>query len=199
MEQVRVHDLAPNLSRRSSRSGFSLTQTLVALALIGILGGLAVPRWTLAGRKQALILEGKSLRAFFQEARAYGVKKNLQVGIRFDPSAGSSLLFEDRNGNGAPDAGEAVRTVPFGKGIEIGIAPGGPTQGPAGLAAPASGLAGAWAQAWTAPADMPAAPPAGGLFLRHQRLRVFAICLHVTAASQQVALSLWDGRSWIAL
>lgn len=180
------------------QAGITQVQLLVSIVILGILGGTAVSKWSQAGRKQALILQGKTLRAFFQAAKAHGVKKSLQVGIRCDAAANACGLFEDRNANGLADAGETVRSEAFSNGIAIGIAQNGPASGPGGLSAPASGLAGAWTQAWTAPVDL-AAPAPGALYLRHGRLPILTVCLYARAGSQQASLALWNGKEWVDL
>lgn len=180
-------------------NGFSLAQVLVSIAVLGVLGGLAVSRWAQTGRRQALILEGKTLRSFLQEARAYGAKKNLQVGVKFDASGSGYRLFEDRDGDGALDNGEAVRTLALGKGIAFGIAANGPATGPDLASVPASGLAGSWATAWTAPIDLGTAPSQGGLYLRHSQLPRVCVNLRLPAGSREYIVSMWNGSAWVGL
>jgi type II secretory pathway pseudopilin PulG len=180
----------------ASSRGFSLMQVVVALVILGLLGSLTVSKWTKSTRKQALIGEGRSLRAVFQEARAYGVKKNVQVGLRFDTAGQSLRLFEDRDLDGALDSGEEVKVMKLGKGIRIGLPAAGPGSGPGNIAAPSSGLSGSWAQAWTASLDLSAAPAAGAVYLSHDLLPTYTLCLYGTAGSQPSLAAWWDGTSW---
>lgn len=184
---------------RSSSRGFSLVQVVAALVILGLLGGLAVSKWTRATRKQALMGEGRSLRAIFQEARAYGVKKNVQVGLQFDAAGNALRLFEDRDLNGALDAGEEVKMVKLGKGIHFGLPSPGPSSGPDNIAAPTSGLGGSWAQAWTASLDLSAAPSAGAVYLSHDLLPNVTLCLYGAAGSQPCLAAWWDGDAWNTL
>jgi hypothetical protein len=183
----------------SAESGFSLAQVAIAVAILGILGAMATAQWTRYGRKQALIGECRSILAFLHEARAYGAKKSLPVGVAFDRRDNVLRLFEDRNANGALDAGEAVRTFALTHGLRVGLPPDGPAAGPWGRAVPASGLEGAWARAWTASDDPSAAPIAGSLFLYQNRLDRFTVCIAETAASRVNTAFLWSGTAWIGL
>lgn len=171
-------------------------QVMLAVVVLGILGGLAVSKWTQATRKQALIGEGRSLRAVFQEARAYGVKKNRQVGLQFDTDGKALHLFEDRDLNGTLDAGEKVKTVKLGQGIRIGLPSPGPDSGPDNMALPASGLGGSWSQAWTASLDLSVAPSAGAVYLSHDLLPTLTLCVYGKAGSQPSLAAWWDGKTW---
>jgi type II secretory pathway pseudopilin PulG len=171
-------------------------QLLVAIVILGVLGVMSVVKWTEFSRKQVLLGEGKSLLSFLQEARAYGLKKDLQVGVKFDAAAGLCTLFEDRNSNGSLDSSEAVRSMKLERGVGIGLADAGPTSGPGGLAAPVSGLTGTWTQGWIAPREMAQVPSAGAVYLRQAQLSTKTVCVYGVATSRQNQASLWDGQAW---
>lgn len=185
--------------REPVQAGFTLVQIAVGLAILGILGGLAVSKWSQFSRKQALMGEGKNLLAFMQEARSYGAKKSMQVGISCEVAGQSCWIFGDANVNGIMDAGEGVRQLKLSHGIGFGLASSGPNAGPQNIAAPSTGLGGAWAQAWVAATDLSASPSVGAFYLRHSLLPVFTLCLNGTASSQKIALSLWNGSTWITM
>lgn len=196
METHSSGGLTRNQTISRSNRGFTLIQVAMAVVILGLLGSLAISKWIQATRKQALIGEGRSLRAVFQEARAYGVKKNVQAGLQFDATSKALRLFEDRNRNGVLDAGEAVRSVKLGKGISFGLPSSGPNAGPNNLAAPSSGLVGAWTQAWTASLDLSTLSSSGAVYLRHDLLPTYTLCLYGTTGSQQCQAAWWDGTSW---
>lgn len=181
------------------QTGFTLVQIAMALVVLGILAGLAVSKWSQFSRKQALVAEGKNLLAFMQEGRSYGAKKSLQIGIHFDPSQHTCWLFTDGNRNASMDAGEGIRSLKFSQGITFGLAQSGPSSGPQGVAAPASGIGGNWVQGWIAATDLSVSPSVGAVYLHHSALPVFTLCLNGTAVSQKVALNLWNGSEWIIL
>jgi type II secretory pathway pseudopilin PulG len=179
-----------------AETGFTFLEAILSLVLVGILGAFGVAKLGDFFRRQALVGEGKALLAYLREARAYGAKKGMQVGISFDAAAGSYTLFEDRNGNAALDAGESIRAQALSKNIAFGSAANGPGLGPDGKAVPANGLRGCWASALIYPKDLTVGPDSGVAYLRQVNLKTLTFAIQTVPGDAQFAFSLWDGSTW---
>ena len=171
-------------------------EVIVSLILLGILGAFGAAKLGVFFRRQALVGEGKALVEYLREARAYGAKKGMQVGIAFDAAAGSYTLFEDRNGNSAMDAGESVRAHALAKNIAFGAAADGPSLGPDGKAVPANGLQGRWASALIYPKDLTLGSDSGAAYLRQVNLKTVTFAIQTVPGDAKFAFSLWEGAAW---
>ena len=120
----------------------------------------------------------------------------MQVGIAFNSAAGSYTLFEDRNGNSAIDAGEAIRAQTLAKKIAFGSAVNGPRIGPDGKAVPANGLQGRWASALIFPKDLAVGPDSGVAYLRQADLKTKTFAIQTISGKAKFAFFLWDGSAW---
>lgn len=179
-----------------AENGFTLLEVIVSLILMGILGAFGVAKLGDFFHRQALVGEGKALVAYLREARAYGAKKGMQVGIAFDAAAGTYTLFEDRNGNSALDAGESIRTQALAKNIAFGPAANGPGLGPDGKALPANGLKGCWASALIYPKDLAVGRDSGVAYLRQANLETVTFAIQTIPGDAKFAFSLWEGSEW---
>lgn len=166
------------------------------MILLGILGAFGTAKLSGFFRRQALVGEGKALVEYLREARAYGAKKGMQVGIACNAVSGVYTLFEDRNGNSAIDAGESVRAQRLAKNIAFGSAVNGPGQGPDGNPVPANGLRGSWASALIFPKDMTVGPAAGVAYLRQVDLKTMTFAIQTIPGDAKFAFYLWDGSAW---
>jgi type II secretory pathway pseudopilin PulG len=191
--------IAPKGGTCRGQFGYSLVQLLVAIAVLGVLGGFAVSKWNQFNRMQTLLGEGKALLIFLEEARSYGLKKNKQVGVQFTASGTAYQLFEDKNSSGSMDLGESVRTVQLHRNVSFGMPANPPTSGPQGESLPANGLSGAWIQGWIAPLDLSQSPSIGMACLKQNQLEGYTLCLFGQATTHKGAASLWDGKAWISL
>jgi Tfp pilus assembly protein FimT len=192
--QKQAIGLPPRQSQ--GENGFTFLEAIISLILLGILGAFSVAKLGEFFRRQALVGEGKALVAYLREARAYGAKKGMQVGIAFNAAAGSYTLFEDRNGNSAIDAGESIRSQTLAKDIAFGSAVDGPGTGPDGNAVPASGLQGRWASALIYPKDLTAARDSGVAYLRQVNLKTVTFAIQSVPGEARFAFSQWDGSAW---
>jgi prepilin-type N-terminal cleavage/methylation domain-containing protein len=184
-------------SRRfQAENGFTFIEVIISVILLGIVGAVGVAKLSQFFRRQALVGEGKALVEYLREARAYGAKKGMQVGIAFNADSGSYTLFEDRNGNSAIDAGESVRAHKLAKNIAFGSAVNGPGLGPDGNAVPANGLRGCWASALIYPKDLTAGPDSGVAYLRQVDLKTVTFAIQVIPGDAKFGFSLWEGSAW---
>jgi type II secretory pathway pseudopilin PulG len=191
--------VAANPNSMASQLGFSLVQLLLAVTILGVIGGFAISKWNQFHRKQTLVGEAKALLVFLEEARSFGQKKNKQVGIRFDSSGTAYRLFEDKNGNGSMDNGEAVRNIKLPANVAFGLPESPPSSGPLGQTLATHGLSGAWNGAWIASLDLSTTPSIGEACLKQNQLKAFTVCLYGQATTQKISASLWNGTTWITL
>lgn len=182
-----------------AENGFTFLEVVISAILLGILGAICVVKLSGFFRRQALVGEGKALAAYLREARAYGAKKGMQVGIAFNAAAGSYTLFEDRNGNSAIDAGESIRVHTLSKNIAFGSAANGPGLGPDGNAVPTNGLRGCWASAVIFPKDLTVGPDSGVGYLRQENLNTVTFAIQSLPGNAKVEISLWEGSAWLRL
>lgn len=116
----------PNSYQR--RSGFSLIELMVVLAVLGIVAALAAPALMSMAPNMALKSAGRDLYTFLQSAKVLAIRNNTTVTVRFDspgfyyrddngidgdadgsnydPGEPRVILGEDLNGNGTLDADE---------------------------------------------------------------------------------------------
>ena len=176
--------------------GATLAQLLIGISILGILAALSITSWRKYTHRQALLGEARALITFLQEARAYGQKRDLPVGVTCIASGNSCTLFEDLDQNGVGNAGEVRRTYQVGGRISFGLPADPPAYGPDGSAPPASGLTSGWSDALIFPRDAMAGLVPGGLYLRQAQLADFSICIRSQGGGHRFDLSAWDGVSW---
>lgn len=95
-------------------SGFSMIELMVVLVILGIVAAAAVPSFTSIINSNRLAAVANELTATLQAARIEASRRGIRVVVcgttngttcTGTPSWGGFLSFDDRNGNGALDAG----------------------------------------------------------------------------------------------
>jgi prepilin-type N-terminal cleavage/methylation domain-containing protein len=108
-------------SRRPRRSGFTLTELMIVISIMGLLLAVSVPAMGRFLQSWRLNGEANEVATFLRLARAAAVTKNTNVVFVFDASAGEYYYFEDDDDDGVHDAGEyesALKELPGGVSID---------------------------------------------------------------------------------
>ena len=103
---------------RPSRAGFTLSEMLVVLMLMGLLAVMAVPRLDVTSYRSdgAMHALGSTLMAVQRTA----VMKQRQQVVAFDTANRRVRILDDANENGAVDTGERIRYEPLEPGMVFG-------------------------------------------------------------------------------
>jgi len=98
----------------ASRGGFTLTELLVVLAIIGVVVGVAIPNLTRSIDNAKLKAATEQLAAVYQDARLRATQTNTpyQVLLSSATTAASSQVCVDLNGDGACGAGDPATAFP---------------------------------------------------------------------------------------
>lgn len=95
--------------------GFSLIELLLALAIAGVLLGIAAV--SISPQRSAVNQASTGLANYIARARFEALKENTNAGIAFSTAGdGSYELCLDENRDGACDSGKILETVTFGAG-----------------------------------------------------------------------------------
>lgn len=94
-----------------SREGFTLIETIMVLAVMGIIMAIATPnfsRW-----KEKHEINGQAQKVYFDLmlARTNAVKNNNLVRVAFNTTSHTYTIHDDTNDDGTQDSGEAVKSV----------------------------------------------------------------------------------------
>jgi prepilin-type N-terminal cleavage/methylation domain-containing protein len=129
--------------RPDPRSGYTLLELLVALAVSALLLAVGVPPLVRAAGGVALRLAAEEVATCFMTARAYALRHSTRVGVKFrvDPTGGVTWgLYRDGDGDGVltediesgvdPSAAPVQRLAHFGRTIRFGFPPGLPPRDP---------------------------------------------------------------------
>ena len=99
----------PKIFRKfREKTGFSLIEALVVMAMVAIVATLAIPR--LSSLRDDLALKGatKTLAADLQYARVASLRRQSRIVVSLTNNASSYQIFVDANDNASLDAGETV-------------------------------------------------------------------------------------------
>lgn len=110
------------------RAGVTLVELLVALVLLGILAGAALPRLDPAAHRADAGM--RQVRGALQQAQRIAVQHQYDVVVSFDVRAGSIRVAEDST-NDRVIAGERVRWLPLDPGVRF-VRPASPVPGGVG-------------------------------------------------------------------
>ncbi len=94
---------------RNSKSGFTLMELIVVIAIIGILAGIAIPNFLSFLPKSRLRGAARDIVSCFQEMKLRAIRENARTVVVFDLVNDQYAAFVD-NGpeNGVLDAGESI-------------------------------------------------------------------------------------------
>lgn len=99
-----------------STKGFTLIELMVAVAVLAVLIGIAVPNFANIVRANRAESQRATLINSFNLARAEAIRRSMQVGI--SPLTGTTnwsvgwRIWADANGNGSFDGGETIKEFP---------------------------------------------------------------------------------------
>jgi prepilin-type N-terminal cleavage/methylation domain-containing protein len=102
---------------RSPDSGYTITELLTVIAIIGMFSAIAMPGWLTLQRHAAVRAAAEELQSVFRGARARSIASGRNVGVRFTKSGSDWMyaLYDDRNGNG-------IKTAEINSGVDKLIA-----------------------------------------------------------------------------
>lgn len=105
--------------RPVARPGFSLVELVVVMLVLSVLAFIAVPRFEIFRYKMDGAARGTM--AAMVASQRLAVKRQHDVAVMFDVTKRRLLIHQDRNNNGALDAGEPTRVVAFDDGVVYGL------------------------------------------------------------------------------
>jgi prepilin-type N-terminal cleavage/methylation domain-containing protein len=100
-----------------TQHGYSLTELLIALAIIGMFSAIAMPQWLTLQRHAAVRAASEELQSVFRGARMRAIASGRNCGVRFTKSGNDWMyaLYDDTNGNG-------IKTAEINSGVDKMIA-----------------------------------------------------------------------------
>ncbi len=111
------HDAAPP---GASVSGFTVTELLIVLAIIGIVVAISAPKIDFIKFRLESDMQGVGMTLLAAERQA--ITQQHDVTLLFDVTQGVIRIHDDKNNNRVVDAGERVRGVALGEGVVFGRA-----------------------------------------------------------------------------
>ena len=101
-------------------SGFTLTELLIVLAIIGIVVAISAPKIDFIKFRLESDMQGVGMTLLAAERQA--ITQQHDVTLLFDVTQGVIRIHDDKNNNRVVDAGERVRGVALGEGVVFGRA-----------------------------------------------------------------------------
>jgi Tfp pilus assembly protein FimT len=95
-------------SRSGMTAGFSVLELATVLTIALVMGAVAFPQIDRYWQSYKLDAATQTLTSNLELARYSAISKNLNVVVAFHPATGQYELFEDKNGNGSKDPGDAL-------------------------------------------------------------------------------------------
>lgn len=108
---------------REKQSGFTIMELLLAMVIVGILAGLALPSFSRAIANNKVTSNANEVIGAFNLARSEAAQRGTRINISSISGdtnwAGGFRIWRDANGNGAYDVGEEIRVF---EAIDSGLA-----------------------------------------------------------------------------
>ena len=98
--------------------GFTLLELMIALAVIAILAGIAVPNYIGWLPKRHLRSSAVDVQSAIQLAKMTAIRENTSVSLKFDTGSDNYQAFIDANADGNPD-GAVFRSKEMSPGIDM--------------------------------------------------------------------------------
>lgn len=94
------------MSTRRPNSGYTITELLTVIAIVGLFTAISTPAWMNLQRRAAVRTAAEELQSVFRGARMRAIASGRNVGVRFTKSGTTWMyaLYDDRNGNGIKTA-----------------------------------------------------------------------------------------------
>jgi type II secretory pathway pseudopilin PulG len=97
-----------NGKQRGRMNGFSLLELLIAVFVVMVVAGIAIPNILLAASNVRLRASAGDLAGLLQDARILAAKNNTTYTVRYGTRNGANIAYVDLNGNGSFDTGEPL-------------------------------------------------------------------------------------------
>lgn len=120
-KRAHVNHLETIALRQTSRRGHTLVETLIVLALMAVLAGMAVPRLNYTSMR--LDANVRVVRGVLQQAWRMSVQKQHDVLVSVDVAGRRMRILEDANNDGLATAGERVMWRPLEDGAAFDVPP----------------------------------------------------------------------------
>ena len=111
---MEVHEtvklMANSKAPLDSQSGFTLSELIVVVTIVLVVGGLSIPNLTRAIDTSRIKGAAQSLAAAYQDARIRATQKDISYQVLISPGTSPAQICIDLDGDGTRSAGDPVTT-----------------------------------------------------------------------------------------